>query len=297
MAKKRHGKRGNLKLNHSFRQCINVAKTEYVKWICNPKMMIFLVMMVFIYDMVIKKMVQAAGELHTEIMVLEPFVAVSNSAVLLFIIPGVYLSFMGDFPQIDGNTMFYIQRTGKRNWLFGQFLFSVMASVTFVCATLLGTCVCVVLRCSFQNRWSLVATQYVKYYPERSDSMIANFITGRMYNNLKPVEATLLSVFMMTLYMVLISMMLLTGFAIGKRTINIGVIGIIICLGSAYALSESSARWIYPTAHTLMWLHFDLIYQRQVFPVIYSVGYMVVLIIFLLAVDYLFLDSYDFSKV
>ena len=192
MAKKRHGKRGNLKLNHSFRQCINVAKTEYVKWICNPKMMIFLVMMVFIYDMVIKKMVQAAGELHTEIMVLEPFVAVSNSAVLLFIIPGVYLSFMGDFPQIDGNTMFYIQRTGKRNWLFGQFLFSVMASVTFVCATLLGTCVCVVLRCSFQNRWSLVATQYVKYYPERSDSMIANFITGRMYNNLKPVEATLL---------------------------------------------------------------------------------------------------------
>ena len=259
--------------------------------------MIFLVMMVFIYDMVIKKMVQAAGELHTEIMVLEPFVAVSNSAVLLFIIPGVYLSFMGDFPQIDGNTMFYIQRTGKRNWLFGQFLFSVMASVTFVCATLLGTCVCVVLRCSFQNRWSLVATQYVKYYPERSDSMIANFITGRMYNNLKPVEATLLSVFMMTLYMVLISMMLLTGFAIGKRTINIGVIGIIICLGSAYALSESSARWIYPTAHTLMWLHFDLIYQRQVFPVIYSVGYMVVLIIFLLAVDYLFLDSYDFSKV
>lgn len=39
-----------------------VAKNEYLKWITNPKMIIILVMLIFIYDYVIKEFVSAAGK-------------------------------------------------------------------------------------------------------------------------------------------------------------------------------------------------------------------------------------------
>ncbi|MGN0375190.1 MAG: hypothetical protein ACI4EN_06775, partial [Butyrivibrio sp.] len=292
-------RRSNLQtLFHSLvKKSFNLAKTEYVKWICNPKMLMFAVMIIFIYDYIIKEMLKAASNMNTGLMILEPFIAICNSTLLLLIMPAVYMALMGDFPKVDGNSMYYIQRVGKQNWMFGQFIFSVMASVTFVVSTVLCSSVCVLGNCFTYNKWSEVATKFVKYNPEQSQSLLAILFTGRLYNNLSPVEAFALSAGLMTLYLILISMLLLMGFTIGKRTAGIAVTGMVICAGSALVEVGSSFKWVFPASHTLPWVHYNLIYNKQYFDIRLSFIYFVVFIIILYLVSSRLIERYDFSKI
>lgn len=285
------------KLNISVSKCISIAKSEYIKWICNPKILIFFVMLIFVNDNIIQKMFDAANEMGTRIMVAEPFIAISGSVLFIFVIPTVYLVLMGDFPKIDGNAMFYLQRAGKKNWLIGQLVFSIMASITYVIGIIICTWTCVASNCSYTNKWSIVTTKYTKFFPEKEDGVVANLITGRLYNNLKPYEALIISAVMVTLYMVFISMLLMTGFAIGKRTISIGVVGVILCIGSTTIHSDYFVKWLFPAAHTLLGIHYDLVYNKQIFPIGYSVLYMIILIVILLMLDYIWIDRYDYSKI
>lgn len=281
----------------SFAKCRNIACTEYAKWIFNPRLIIFGVMIVFIYDMVIRIMLQAADKMGTKLMITEPFVAVSNSVLLLLIMPAVFLGLMGDFPKTDGNSMFYIQRTGKVNWLTGQLIFSVMVSATFTFMVTLFSCLCIMGNCMYTNRWSDVTTKYVKTFPNENESMVVKLITGRLYNNIKPYQALFISFGMMVLYMVLISMMLLTGFAVGKRTAGIAVTSMILCIGSACVEFGGKIKWFFPVSHVLPWLHYDMVYKKQIFKMKYSVAYMVFMIVVLYLLDLLLIDRYDFSKI
>lgn len=98
-------------------QIWNVAKVEYAKWICNPRMIIILCMVLFVYDYIVCTMHNASGEMGKMCMIIEPFLAICNSTLLILIMPIVFLTLMGDFPKTDGNTMFYIYRTGKKTGL------------------------------------------------------------------------------------------------------------------------------------------------------------------------------------
>lgn len=287
----------NNKQHVSLKKCINIAASEYVKWICHPKMTLILIMFVFLYDMVIKKMLDAADAINTSLSVWEPFIAICNSSVLLLIMPSVYIALMGDFPKVDGNAMFYIQRVGKQIWILGQLLFSVMSAMTYTLIVFIGTAACNIFGAAYANSWSDVTTRYVKFFPNESQSMLANFITGRLYNNMKPIKAFLISFTLMTLYMVLICVMLMTGFIVEKRSIGIGITAAVVCIGSACAQFNTSFKWVFPTAHVLSWLHYDEIYRFQKFKIQYSYLYLIFGILVLYIVDTIFIQKLDFSKI
>lgn len=281
----------------SFGKCINIAQSEYVKWICNPKMTLILIMAVFIYDMVISKMLDAASEIGTSITVLEPFIAISNSSVLLLVIPSLFIALMGDFPKVDGNSMFYIQRVGKQNWVLGQVLFAIMSAFTYLGIMFVVTLSCIFTRCTFKNEWSDVTTKYLKHFPNRSEDMVTNFITSRLYNNMKPLEAFWISFSLMFLLLVLISMFLLTGHICGKHSIGIGITVAIVCIGSACAQFESGFKWVFPSAHVLPWLHYHEIYKKQIFMIQYSYAYLMIGAVIIYVIDTILIENYDFSRV
>ena len=283
--------------NFSLKKAFYVAEGEFIKWIFNPKLLLFAMMFLFIYDYVVKEMVKAAAEMNTKLMVLEPFIAICNSSLLLLVMPSVYLSLMGDFPKVDGNSMYYIQRVGKQNWLMGQLIFSVMTSVTFVFAMVGCSCLSILGKSYGLNIWSDVVTKYVTFHPEKSQSLVANFITGRLYNNLKPVEAFWLSVGFMILYMILIALFLMLWFTIGKRTAGIAVTGAVICIGSAFAETQSSLKWFFPVSHTLSWMHYDSVYNLQYFDVRLSFFYFLILIVLIYGISGFLMERYDFTKI
>lgn len=278
--------------NNAFR----VAKTEYVKWIRNPKMIILLVMQIFAYDYVILELIEASDKMGEKLQVFEGFIGIANSQLLLMILPIVFVGLMGDFPRVDGNAMFYIHRVGKGNWLLGQVLFAVMAAGTYL-LTLVGfSCVTLLGRCYTGNLWSEVTTKYYIFVPNDTMSLVANLTTGRLYNNLPPWNATLHICGLMFLFLFLISMFLLVGFVCKMRMGGIILTVGLLCLGNVLAYMENNLRWLFPTAHAIMEIHFDEIYKKPIMDMRFSYVYYLILIVVCVMVSYVAIEHYDFSR-
>ena len=276
---------------------LRVAKTEYVKWIGNPKMVILLVMLIFAYDYVILELTMAADKMREPLQIFEGFIGISNSQLLLMIIPIVFVGLMGDFPRVDGNAMLYIYRVGKSNWLFGQVLFAVMAAGTYLFILFGFSSVMLLGRCYVGNWWSEISTKYYLFAPNDYMSTVANLTTGRLYNNLRPWDAALHILGLMFLFLLFISMLLLIGFVckirIGGIMLTVGV----LCLGNVLAYMENSIRWFFPTAHAILEIHFDEIYKKPIMEMWGSYFYYVILILIGFLISYITIDRYDFSKI
>lgn len=274
-----------------------VAKNEYIKWIRNPKMIILIVMLIFAYDYVIRELITAAGKMGAKLQVFEGFIGISNSQLLLMIIPIVFVGLMGDFPRVDGNAMFYIYRVGKTNWLIGQILFSVMSSGTYLITILGVSMLSFIGRCFVTNTWSEITTKYYIFAPNEYAGTVANLTTGRLYNNMKPINVTLNILGLMLLFLTLISMMLLVSFVCKIRIAGIVVTIGILCLGNVIAYMENNIRWIFPTAHSIMEIHYDAIYKKPIMDMGLSYLYYIILLIILFVISFLCIDKYDYSKI
>ncbi|MBD8942124.1 MAG: hypothetical protein EGR71_06285 [Clostridiales bacterium] len=278
-------------------QIWNVAKVEYAKWICNPRMIIILCMVLFVYDYIVCTMHNASGEMGKMCMIIEPFLAICNSTLLILIMPIVFLTLMGDFPKTDGNTMFYIYRTGKKNWLIGQVIFAAMADATFIFIVF----ICAVISSLTFSRnmvtWSDVVTKYIYTFPDRYGSLMASLLTNRLYNNLSPYQALFYSLTLMFLYLLLLAVILLTAFSIGKRIIGMAINVLIMCIGSAMIYMNGMLKWIFPAANATCWVHYDKIMKKQIFSIKYSYLYFYVLILVFIIIDILTIGHYDFAKI
>ena len=275
----------------------HVAKNEYIKWIHNPKLIILLVMLIFAYDYVILELTTASDKMGKELQMLEGFIGISNSQLLLMIIPIVFVGLMGDFPRISGNAMFYIYRVGKTNWLMGQILFAIMASITYLFALLGFSMVSILGRGFLDNVWSDITTRYYIFAPNEYASIVANLTTGRLYNNLLPLEAGFHILGLMFLFLLLISMLLLVGFLCGVRTAGIVVATGILCVGNVLAYMENNIRWFFPTTHAILEIHFDEIYKRSIMDMRLSYLYYIMILIILFVVAFIRVDKCDFSKI
>lgn len=276
---------------------LRVAKNEYIKWLHNPKMIIALVMFIFAYDYVISELISAAGKMGKNLEIFEGFIGISNSQLLLMIIPIVFVGLMGDFPRVDGNAMFYIHRVGKTNWLMGQMLFAVMASATYITALLGFSTLLLIGRSFVGNTWSEITTKYYIFAPNDYGSIVANLTTGRLYNNLPPLDAAFNIIALMFLFLMMISMMLLVGFVCKTRMGGIVITTGILCVGNVLAYMENGVRWLFPTSHAIMEIHFDEIYREPVMDLRWSYIYYIVLILLLFIAAFLCIDKYDFSKI
>lgn len=274
-----------------------VAKNEYIKWITNPKLIIFAVLMVFAYDYVILDLLEAADKMGVKLQIFEGFIGISNSRLLLMIIPIVFVGLMGDFPRIDANAMFYIHRGGKSNWLFGEMLFAMMASATYLAAILVFSVVSLSGNVYISNGWSEVTTHYYLFAPNDYASNVANLTTGRLYNNLKPTSAMIHIVVIMFLFLFMISMILLAFFVCKARLIGVILACGVLCIGNVLAYIETSVRWLFPNAHAIMELHFDEIYRKPIMDMRVSYLYYLLWIVVLSGVVFWFIDKYDFTKI
>lgn len=124
--------------NFSLKQSFFCARAEFIKWICDARMIILGVLLIFIYSFAIEPLKSNAKLMGEPLNILEPFIAIANSGAILLIIPLVFLTLIADFPKIDTNTVFYIMRVGRLNWLFGQLLKLIFYGVILSCGDILG---------------------------------------------------------------------------------------------------------------------------------------------------------------
>lgn len=281
----------------SFYKIRNVASVEYVKWLLNPRLIIFIVLYVFIYDYVIEELLDAAHRMDECIMLLEPFIAMANSGLLIMVIPAVFMVLISDFPKTDGNTMFYIQRVGKANWMLGQMLFGIMSALTYLSAIIFVSFLMVAKDAFAMNTWSPVVTTYVKTFPNESMARVPLLINERLYNNMTPVRAFVITVSLLFLYLIIMELLLLVGFSAGRRIAGMIVSYTVIAVGSSLCGISTKAQWAFPSAHSIAWLHYDKVLKVQKVDIRYSYLYFLVLIAVLFIISLVAVRRYDFAKI
>ncbi len=269
-------------MNKRFTAVFGTVRTEYVKWLTNPRNILIFVMIIFVKTMALDPLFDKADKFGSEIGILEPFAAVGNSALLIMFLPAVYLVLMSDFPKFDGGAMFSISRIGKREWLFGQILFSVMSTLTYILTMFVLITVFSLGNADFSLSWSDCTRHYIAKFPDETTSFAVRLLPSNLYNQIELVPAVLHTFFLLFLYLFLLSLILL-NFKISSMK-NVGLFAnlTVIAFGFVTCMMSTKIMWAFPMANSIIWLHYTEILREPIMPIWFSYAYFAVMIISLI---------------
>lgn len=254
----------------------NVARSEYSKWITNPRMILVGVLLVFIRGFAIAPLLTRAVRYGEPLHVLEPFLAVCNSRLSVFLLPCAFLLLISDFPVFGQNALFFLSRTGKKTWFFGQVLFAIMSIFTYVGVILL--CCMGMSKGVFGSTWSNSVTQFDAAFPEEAGGFDGQLLPPNLYNQMSLWSAFFWIVLLLFLYLFLLAMVLclmkLWGLRSGGLFSAVGV----IALGVTTCALKVPAMWYFPMANTIVWLHYEELLRKPVTPVSDSLLYFIVIL-------------------
>ena len=281
----------------NLRQCFACAKTEYIKWICDARMVILGVLLIFIYNFAIQPLLQNAEKMNEPLNMLEPFIAVANSGAVLMIIPLVFMTLIADFPKIDNNTVFYIMRIGRKNWLTGQIIKLVMMAASYLAVIFVGSVVPMITRGFWYNGWSNVVTNFKNVFPEQSMNFGVQLVPENLYNQLTVFEAAVKSYLLVFAYLMIIGLILLSLSLIKHKTLGFVSCGAVIALGTAFCSIKTSLMWTMPMANSIIWLHFTKYFRVPEVSIAFSVVYLVTFVLALIIFCYIMIGRFNYDNV
>ena len=283
------------KLN--FKQAFSCARTEYIKWVCDARMIILGVLVIFIYTFAIEPLLKNAEEMGEPLNILEPFIAIANSGAILLIIPLVFLTLIADFPKIDTNTVFYIIRVGRVNWLLGQIIKLVMMALSYLAFIFAGAVIPMLSKGFWYNGWSNVATQYAVRFPEKSGNFGVQLLPENLYNQLSVFSAAIQSYLLVFAYLMIIGLLLLAFSLVKKKTMGFVFCGAVISLGTAFCSIKTVLMWSMPMANSIIWLHFTKYFRQPVVSLTFSIIYLCVFIAALIVFCVIAIKKFNYDNV
>lgn len=271
----------------------SIAFTEYVRWLCNPRQILFVCFLYFANSYVITPLLEHATKMGETINVFEPFIAIGNNNGLIFVLPALFLVLISDFPNLDENALLYIHRCGKQEWLLAQMVSGLWKIATYLIGILLGTIILTNGNCYVGNCWSDVITKYYLYYPDEQQSYVNKLITGNLYNNFSVYQALGYTITLLVGYLFLLSMIKIVCFLFGNAMLGMVLGGGIIAIGCGLTFGDTMAKWIFPAAHALEWQHCDEVLNTMSVTMGHSYFYFLFLCLVMVYVANVLLERYN----
>ncbi len=272
-----------------------VAKSEFIKWITNPRIIIAGVLIVFIRSFAVLPMLEQSEKYGEPLNVMEPFIAAGNSGMLALFLPLVFLLLISDFPIMGSNTIFFINRTGKLNWFLGQIVFIVISIFVYIGIILLS---CMVMsKGTFSAEWSNAITKFNAAFPDEAGGFVSKLIPSNLYNQIPILNAVIGTVLLIAMYLLTLALILCLMKMLYLRGAGLLSALTVIVLGAASCSLKINVMWIFPTANTLMWLHYKEILKEPITPVENSFLYFLILIAVLFTANLFVLRNLQFINI
>ena len=278
----------------------NLAKLEMKKWIISPRMVLWIPMVVYINHFAIEPIVRAAEDMSAKTGYLcrpnlfEGFIAMGTSGLLLMILPLMLLVLLSDFPNTEYGSVFLIHRISRRDWIIGQILFFVMASIIFIVIIGLISMSLLIGRSEMSFSWSRVVTKYGRVFPDRYGDTFSRLLPKQLYNQMTPLESILHTYLLLLLYSCLIGGILLLSKMVYQKKAGVVAASIIIILGAVFCSFRSDPMWVFPMSHSVVWLHYTEYLREEVLPIHVSYIYMIICNLALYITSYVFGVRYQF---
>ena len=279
----------------NIKSILNMTKNQLIDYFRGTRMLVYAIMLIFIYIIVIMPFMECVELMQSKVSIFEPFIAVGNSQMIMITMPLLFIVTMADFPRSGSETYFDMTRVSKMSWVVSQVLFGLVISV-LVTFMLMGATMLMSLDiCEFNLEFSFAVVSFLSVYPDKV-SPVASLIPSNLYYQLTAGEALLYTIVLMTMYMWMISLIMLFFTITNKKIVGILFSGVIIIAGSATSIIGSSFRWIFPMAHTISWIHYDRFFSDMVFPMWGSYLYLGIGIVLLIVMCVLFRKKYQVGR-
>lgn len=279
-------------MNKTLKCILIAAKSEYVRWITNPRVIIVGILLVFMYTLAIEPLLERAVKIEAPLNIFEPFVAAGNSGMLVMLMPCVFMVLISDYPKMTGNTLFFIQRTGRINWFMGQIVFVLMAIVSFLCTILAGSML--LSKGEFFANWSDAVTKYAAHFPHEANSFTSALLPSNLYNQMPIGMAVLQTLMLMCAYLFLLSMIIYFFKLIHIQSFGLFAAIFIIAAGVVTCSLKIDIMWFFPMANTIIWLHYEEILADPVVPIWYSYVYFCAVIIIMVILNFFAVKRFQF---
>lgn len=249
-----------------WRNVFLVARSELIRWICNPRIVLMFVLLLPIREMIVLPMAKAAQEMGQPLNFFESGIAAVNSGLVLLLLPLVYLTLISSFPTVDGNMLPYIMRMGRRNWILGEMLFQLL-SVLIYCAVILGMAVIQTADRSFlANGWSIPVTDYDQVIgSDISGFRMGNVLHPNIHQQMPPYKALYLSYGLLILLLLSCSMAFLLGSLYGKKLLVFFLLTVQVALGCGFTQIRNGWMWLFPFSHSMLAPHYQKYFRAYVF--------------------------------
>lgn len=281
----------------NLKQIFSVAKTELVSWLTDPRIIVLAVFLIFIKTLAIDPLLARAEKFGEPMTVFEPFIAVGNSGVLTMFIPAVFLVLLSDYPKLWGNTLFFISRTGKRNWFLGQLMFLMLAVISFLGIILIfSALISLFSGAVVDTQWSDAVTKYNAKFPDEIGSFDSELLPANLYNQIPMTKALFQTFVLMTLYLFMLSLIVYFFKMLFVNSLGLTAALLVIALGVVTTSLYSPLRWAFPMANTIMWLHYEEILREPIYPIWCSFAYFGAAVVLLSAANFAALKRLDFIE-
>lgn len=281
-------------MRKNLKQIFSIAKTEFISWITDPRIIIFGVLIIFIKTLAIDPLAARAEKFGEKLVFFEPFIALGNSGMLTMFIPLVYMVMLGDYPKLCGNSMFFIPRTGRRRWLLGQMLFVLFAVLTFLSIIFLSSVI--ISGGRFGTSWSDAVTKYNARFPDEAYNFDSQLLPSNLYNQIPMITAVIQTFVLMSAYLFSISLIICLFKIVFCNSSGLAAAAGVIAAGVVTTSLYSDLRWAFPMANTIVWLHYEEILKAPVYPVWCSFAYFGALITVLIVLNFLALNKLKFTE-
>ena len=278
-----------------LRKIISLSKYEYALYLKNYKMIILLVLSVFIYQFIISPLDKAVAQTGINYSVFEIFIALSNSGVILMILPLAFIFVVSDYPLKNSNSFLYIIRMDRINWICYEIIFALKATATFLLLTVLICCGLGFSNGKMSLCWSNITVQYNVLFPKLKGSFVDQLLPGNLYNQMSLIKCFLLSFALVFLYLFTFSMIYLLFELKKRKGIGLLIIAAIILTGTVLTGIDNGGKWLLPTAHSIIWIHYTEYYRDSVMNIGYSFLYYILVNIVIIINAFMECKCYSFE--
>ena len=248
------------------RAVISVAADEVRHFFLNARVMVLGMLLIFTDNLVVRVLLERADKTGIPLNAAEPFVAVCNSGILLLFLPAVFLILASDFPHLGSHTLFVMHRTKRLPWLIGKTVGALFCTAGFI-GVIFVFCALLTLRNgTFSLDWSDTVTKYAAMFPGEQYTLASKYLPPNLYNQMPFPAALLHSVLSLMLYLFLLCLILSFFRILGKRTAAIAAAFSVVAGGVVTTALETDAKWFFPMANTIPWLHYSEALRAPVRP-------------------------------
>lgn len=239
------------------KKILAITTAELRRIFLDPRLLTVGMLLVFIYNLVVKELFSRAEKTGLPVNAAETFIAIGSSGVLLLFLPSVFLILISDHPNMGSHTLYSIHRAGRLRWLFGEIFGALVSTIIYVVGMFAACFIMTLPKGFFGAEWSDTVTKYVSMFPDERFTMMSQYLPSNLFNQMSLPSALLHTTLLLILYLFSLTLIITFFRILGMRAAGIAAAFGVVAAGVLTCAIQVKAMWAFPMSHTVTWLHYD----------------------------------------